>query len=126
MSQHFAPIKLFSITVAISLGLTTATLAQTPKGQITSAQRHKMGEVHRKMADMHSKMAACLESDKAPSQCRQEMLDACSANFGGNCPMMGKGKMGGGKGMGMMGNGSCMDWLMNPDSVAPATSAPAK
>ena len=132
MIRHFAPFKLvLNFAMATSLALSSAAFAQTPKGQITTAQRQKMGAMHKKMADMHSKMAACLESDKAPSQCRQEMLDTCSANFGGSCPMMGtgmmgKGKMGGGKGMGMMGDGSCMDWMMNPDSAGPATSTPAK
>jgi len=117
---------LFPVAMLFSLGMASAALAQAPKTEPTNAQRQTMGERHVKMAAMHTKMAACLESSKLLSECRQEMLDSCSSNFGGQCPMMGKGPMGGGlmggKGKGMM-NGSWMDWMMNP---APDDAAPAK
>jgi K+-sensing histidine kinase KdpD len=125
MIQQLSPFKaVINFAMVLSFGITTVALAQTPKDQITTAQRHQMSEMHKKMADIHAKMAACLASDKAPSQCRQEMLDACSTNFGGSCPMMGK--MGSGQGMGMMGNGSCMDSMMNPNSASPAMATPKK
>lgn len=128
MTHQFSPInRILKFSLAISLGLTTAGFAQTPTAQITPVQRQKMVEIHKKMADMHTKMVTCLESDKAPSLCRQEMLDTCSANFSGECPMIGKGKRRGGRGAGMMGNGCYMDWMMNPDSAgSPATSTPKK
>lgn len=123
-SPLFKSVPVFAM--AMLLSLSSAAMAQTPKSQITSTQRQQMSEMHKKMADLHTKLATCLESDKAPSQCRQEMLDTCSTNFGGSCPMMGKGKMGGGRGMGMMGNGSCMDWMMNPELAAPVPATPKK
>ena len=49
--------------------------------QMTREQRNKM-------ADAHEKMAACLRSTKPLSECHQEMMQACKANLGAECPMM--------------------------------------
>lgn len=62
-----------------------------PMKELTKEQRSKM-------ADMHEKMAACLRSDKAMSECHKEMMDACKA-VGEACPM---GHMGGMHNKGMM------------------------
>jgi hypothetical protein len=59
-----------------------------------AAQRQKMAEVHRKMA-------ACLESTRPMAQCREEMHESCRGMMGeASCPMMGMGT--GGMGPGMM------------------------
>lgn len=129
MSPRFASFNAISrLLLATSLVLSTAAFSQTAKEAITAAQRQTMSENHKKMAEMHAKMAACIEANKTPSQCHQEMMDTCAASFGGSCPMMGRGKMGGGKGMGMMGNGTCMDWMMPSESGSTGTtkSKPAK
>jgi hypothetical protein len=44
------------------------------------------------MAALHEKMAACLRSDKALAECRDEMQKNCRDMMGEQgCPMMGKG-----------------------------------
>jgi hypothetical protein len=50
-------------------------------------------EQRTKMADAHEKMAICLRSDKAMSDCHKEMMKACNESMGNEgCPMMsGKG-----------------------------------
>ena len=51
-------------------------------------------EQRQKMADGHEKMAVCLRSEKAISDCHEEMMKACKEDMGKDgCPMMG------GKGM---------------------------
>ena len=51
-------------------------------------------EQRQKMADAHEKMAVCLRSEKAISDCHEEMMKACKEDMGKDgCPMMG------GKGM---------------------------
>ncbi len=127
--NQFSTVKavvIFTLVASLGIGFSTATLAQSQKGQVSVSQRQQMSQMHKKMAIMHSNMATCLESDKIPSQCRQEMLDACSASFGGECPMLGGGKMVGRRGMGMMGNASCVDWMMFPDSGEAAKATPKK
>ncbi len=47
-----------------------------------------------KMAEMHSKMADCLKSDKEMSECHKEWKDSCK-DMGNSCQMM----MGKDKGM---------------------------
>jgi hypothetical protein len=55
-------------------------------------------EDRQKMAEMHTKMAACLESDKSMSDCQGEMMKSCKNMMGkSGCPMMGE--MGHMKGM---------------------------
>jgi hypothetical protein len=128
MTQYFtARAARFTISLLFIAGTASTSFGQGVKTQPTAAQRQAMTERHKKMADMHTKMAACLESEKAPAVCRQEMIDSCSSDFGGNCPMMGMGKRGG-RGKGMM-NGSCLDWMINPESettTAPANAQPKK
>lgn len=101
-------------------------LAAEAKKSATPAQptREAMVENHRRMAEMHAGMAACLATEKTIAQCRKEMVDKCSTSFGGSCPWMG----GGGRpdrpgrpGMGMMGgrgmgywDGGCMGWSEEP------------
>lgn len=49
-------------------------------------------EMRERMASMHEKMAACLRSDRAFSECRQGMHQTCSNMMGQQgCPMMGIG-----------------------------------
>lgn len=63
-------------------------------------------EDRQKMATMHTKMAACLNSDKSMSDCQGEMMKSCKSMMGkSGCPMMGMGHM---KGM-MKGHGMMMD-----------------
>lgn len=117
----------FTLSILFIAGNPSTTFGQGVKNQPTIVQRQAMNERHKKMADMHTKMAACLESEKPLAVCRQEMIDSCSSNLGANCPMMGVGKQGG-RGKGLM-NGSCMDWMMSPDSdpsAAPARNQPTK
>lgn len=62
-------------------------------------------EERQKMADVHTKMAECLNSDKSMDECHKEMRESCKDMMGKECPMMGMGPMKGkmkGKGMGMM------------------------
>lgn len=63
-------------------------------------------EDRQKMAAAHSKIAACLESDKSMSDCQGEMMKSCKDMMAkSGCPMMGMGHM---KGM-MGGPGMMMD-----------------
>lgn len=129
LTQNFHVVSRIFIAGLFSVGVSTAGLSQGPSAQPTPAQRQRMGAMHKQVAEMHLKMAACLESEKAPSQCRQEMQDACTANFGGSCPMlgMGMGKMGG-RGKNAMRGGSCMDWMTTAptEAAAPAKQPPVK
>lgn len=55
-------------------------------------------EERKQMAEMHTKMAACLESEKPMSDCQGEMMKSCKSMMGKTgCPMMGE--MGHMKGM---------------------------
>jgi hypothetical protein len=97
----------------------SATHAQT---EPTKAQRQIISERHKGMAEMHTKMVTCMESDKKFAQCQKEMTDSCNASFASNCPMMvGRGKMGG-RGKGMMNGAGYWDWMMNPNKELPASS----
>ncbi len=47
-------------------------------------------ETREKMATAHEKMAACLRTDRAISDCREEMMKECHQLMGEHaCPMMG-------------------------------------
>ncbi len=114
----FKTITFHKASIALAL-LVTALLsyqsyAQEKKTDLPSVQKHNMSERHKKLAQMHSKMATCLDSAKTTAQCRQEMMDSCSSNFAGYCPMMNMRHMGG-PGHGMM-YGTYMDWMMSPES----------
>lgn len=67
--------------------------------QVSKADRQKM-------AEMHTKMAGCLESDKSMSDCHGEMMKSCKEMMGKSaCPMMGEmGHMKGMQGQNMMDN----------------------
>lgn len=72
---------------AILLSLTaTLALAAPPSTnvEITPEQR-------KQMADMHTKAAACLNSNKSMQECREEMMKNCPMVKDGHCPMMGMG-----------------------------------
>jgi|GEM_PF-2379937 len=108
-----------ALATLVSLAVATACLGQGTKTQLSTDQKQKVIERHKKIAEMHTKLAACIESEKTPSACRQEMIDSCSANFGDNCPLNDLGKRGsGGQGKTKM-RGPCMDWMMGPDVDAP-------
>ncbi|HWG70691.1 MAG TPA: hypothetical protein VN692_14855 [Steroidobacteraceae bacterium] len=50
-------------------------------------------ELRAKMADAHEQMAACLRTDRAMSDCREEMMKECHQLMGEHgCPMMGMDK----------------------------------
>ena len=67
-------------------------------GQLLAADAKVSKEDRQKMAEMHTKMAACLKSDKPMSDCQKDMMSNCKEMMGkGGCPMMGqmKGMMNG-------------------------------
>ena len=100
--------------------LSSQSFAQGANSQPSFNQRHSMSERNKKAAEMHTKMAECIEAGNAPAICRQDMIDACSNSFSGHCPMSEAGRMGG-PGRGMMSE-SYMDWMMSPDSDNDALS----
>lgn len=69
-----------------------------------AAEKSFSPEDRQKMAQMHSQMAACLQSTRPMSECHQEMMKSCQGMMNKEgCPMMGS--MGGemmGKAGGMM------------------------
>lgn len=95
-------------------GSFTAQAETTPPAQA----RQAMIENHKKASEMHSKMAACLASDKTVEQCREDMVATCGTTLGANCPMIG-GKHAHGKGRGKMGGGPCMGWMLDPGTSDP-------
>lgn len=56
----------------------------------TFAAETKVSKADRqKMAEMHTKMAACLKSDKPMSECQKNMMSSCQKMMGKDgCPMM--------------------------------------
>lgn len=76
--------------------------------QITDQRTQTGGpkEDRQKMAEMHSKMASCLKSDRPMDECRNEMMSSCQKMMGEDgCPMMGKQGMMKGNMRGMKGQG---------------------
>lgn len=73
------------------LCLLAATLLFTSTSVFANMEMDKnmSKEDRAKMADMHSKMADCLKSDKPMSECKTEMMDSCK-DMGNACQMMGK------------------------------------
>lgn len=50
-------------------------------------------EMRAKMAVVHEQMAACLRTDRAMSDCHEQMMKECHRLMGeSGCPMMGMGK----------------------------------
>jgi hypothetical protein len=92
--------------IVVALGLCGGTVAHA-QGAKPGADRQTLIERHKQVASMHEKMATCLASTKTVDQCRDEMIAACDANFGGKCPMGGMGRDG--RGRGMMGPGWMFD-----------------
>jgi len=108
------------LALMVTAFLSYESYAQEMRFQPSAAQKHSMSDRHKKLAQMHVKMAECLESDRPATQCRDEMMESCSNNFAGYCPMMDMGRMGG-PGHGRM-YGSYMDWMMSPDSDSNPTA----
>ena len=78
-----------------------------PMMEMTKEQRQKM-------ADMHDKMAACLRSEKALSDCHKDMMQGCQETMGkDSCPMMDH--MGGMMGKGMMHHKDHKDMMQGKD-----------
>ncbi len=79
------------LSVIITTLIFTASFSFAADTQVSKEDRQKM-------AEMHTKMAACLESDKSMSDCQGEMMKSCKEMMGkSGCPMMGE--MGHMKGM---------------------------
>lgn len=77
-------------------------------------QRHKMAEVHQRMAD-------CLVSARPMAECRGEMQKSCQEMKGQNvCSMMD-----GGMGPGMMGGGMMQGQGMGTSQGTPGTETPS-
>jgi len=91
----------FGLIAAIALiSVGPACAADPQKG----APSDPSPEVRLQMADVHKKMAACLESERPMADCRAEMMKSCQTLMGeSGCPMMGS--MGMRHGSGMMQGG---------------------
>jgi hypothetical protein len=84
----------FVLALALGVGVASAQEPTQPTPSAPSTeQRHAMAEIHQKMAD-------CLNSQRPIDECRSEMRSNCQAMMGERgCPMMmgmGPGTMGGG------------------------------
>jgi len=77
-------------------------------------QRHKMAEVHQRMAD-------CLVSARPMAECRSEMQKSCQEMMGkAGCSMMD-----GGMGSGMMGGGMMQGQGTGMNPAAPSQATPS-
>lgn len=90
----------FVVAIALAAGAAAAQETAPPAPGTPSAdQRHAMAEIHQKMAD-------CLDSERPINECRADMLTNCRTMMGPeSCPKMmglGHGMMGGRMGTGMM------------------------
>lgn len=80
-----------AVTATVFLGVAAAALATEP----SASQSPPSKETRGKMATLHEKMAACLRSDKALADCREEMQQNCLAMMGDQgCPTMMRGMHG--------------------------------
>jgi hypothetical protein len=77
--------------VSLGLALSIQGYAQSATPKATESQKSEMITKHKKMAEMHSKMASCLESDRPMSECRKEMSEMSGESTCTDCPMTGKG-----------------------------------
>jgi len=83
--------------------LTLITLMLAITSPLFAAETKVSKDDRQKMAEMHTKMAACLKSDKPMSECQKDMMSSCRQMMGKDgCPMMGHMK-------GMMKGGMMMD-----------------
>ena len=73
--------------VAAALAFTTSTFAKDDMWNESYMNMTK--EDRTKMADMHTKMADCLKSDKEMKECKQVWMDSCK-EMGDKCGMMSK------------------------------------
>jgi hypothetical protein len=72
-----------TILPALFLAITAFVPAQLLAEEPTKDQRAQM-------AEMHTKAAECLKSEKPFEQCREEMMNNCPMAKDGQCPMMGR------------------------------------
>ncbi|MGE3759937.1 MAG: hypothetical protein AB7H97_19375 [Pseudobdellovibrionaceae bacterium] len=73
---------------AIVMALVLATFWVT---SVFAAEPNVSKEDRQKMADMHTRMAECLKSDKPMRECHSEMMKGCRGMMGKEgCPMMGR------------------------------------
>ncbi len=91
------------VIMAIATIIFSTTFSFAVETKVTKEDRQKMAEIH-------TKMATCLKSDKPMSDCQSEMMKSCKDMMGkSGCPMMdGMGQM---KGM-MNGQGMMMGHSM--------------
>ena len=86
MHSRILSISLLCTLIASALMSGFAAAADT-----TTAEPSK--ELREKMAAAHEQMAACLRTDRAMSDCREEMMKQCHELMGEHaCPMMGMDK----------------------------------
>lgn len=112
LSPHFALIA----------ALASPALAQNKTSE-AQPNRENMAAMHRKMSDLHKKVADCFASKRPLGECQQEMTTGCSAMMGqGGMGMMGPGGM-----HGMMGQGAFSGCpMMGSSNSAPEESSPKK
>lgn len=83
---------LTAIMVFVISGTAWGQGANTDPGKTNGVQsRETMAKMHRQMAEVHTKVADCLASDRPISECQQQMATMCSAMHGmmGNTGMHG-------------------------------------
>lgn len=78
------------LTLSFNFASNIAYGAEKPKGNAKQASPVVTVEQRASMANVHEKMATCLRSEKAMSECQGEMMKSCGETMGKNCPMMGQ------------------------------------
>ncbi len=56
--------------------------------ELNKEERAKRADVMDKIAELHTKMAECLRTDKPTAECREQMRKDCPMSKEGHCPMM--------------------------------------
>jgi len=86
--------KLAMMVTALCLTISAIPAQSAEKAKTKMMRMPEMNATQRQeMATAHEKMASCLRSERAVTDCHQEMMDSCKDSMGKNfCPMMGKGK----------------------------------
>ncbi len=106
----------FVLTIATVMLASGSALAAEPA---QPAAADPSPEMRHKMAEVHQKMAECLLSEKPIAECRSEMQTSCQATMGkGGCPMMG-----GGMGAGMMMHEKGTGMMQGAPSQAPPSGS---
>jgi hypothetical protein len=116
-SRIVSLVSVLAAVLLLAISVNSAASAQSPQPMVSESKKESMVERHKKMSEMHSKMAACLESDRPAKECRKEMRETCSAAGGGECSMMGK------KGKGMRNKGGSCEGMMDSDLGSETESA---